>query len=92
MAISLTPETQARLQERAARSGQDASALAETVLTAYLDDRVEVIPPAIVSIADDDSAAMEAVIATGDADFAAGRFSSLDAWRTAKQEHFGISV
>jgi hypothetical protein len=92
MAIVLTAEIQARLQEHAARSGQDASALAETVLTAYLDDRMEVVPPGVISITDDDTEAVRVVIAAGDGDFAAGRFSSLDAWRAQKDGRFGLPV
>lgn len=38
MSITLTPETEARLRERAERHGQDANALADSLLADALDD------------------------------------------------------
>lgn len=41
MAITLSPETEARLRERAAREGQEADTLANTLLAGVLADEVE---------------------------------------------------
>ena len=92
MSISLTAETQSRLQERAAQSGQDPSALAEEVLAAFLDDRVEIIPPGVQVIGDDDADTLAIAIAAGDDDFAAGRYQTLEDWRAQKRQQFGLSL
>ena len=41
MAITLTPETEARLRERAAREGQDPDKLASSLLTRLLEDEAD---------------------------------------------------
>lgn len=49
-------------------------------------------PPGIVSLTDGDEAGYAAAIASGDADFAAGRFKSLEQVKANTKERFGITL
>jgi len=66
MAITLTPQTEMRLREKAARDAQDASALAEALLSTLLGDEPE-------TLAENETTEMWAGIQRGDQAAAEGR-------------------
>ena len=73
MTITLTPETETRLRERAERDGQDANALADTLLAdALMSDPDELTAEEV--------AQMRAGIRQGMADCEAGRAQPVAEW------------
>ena len=81
MAITLTPETETRLRERAEREGQDADAFAESILADVLaDDPDDLTPEQITEIRGGIRRGLEAA--------AAGRVKPLSqAVAEARQRH-----
>ena len=92
MAIVLTAETESKLRDRADREGRDPDSLAEAVLSAFLSGKAVRLGPDIPYVDDDDYATLNVLIAEAEADFAAGRFKTLDQIRVAKREQFGIEL
>ena len=92
MAIVISAETEMKLRDRADREGRDPVSLAEAVLSAFLSSRGALLGPDIPYVDDDDYVTLDALIAQADAEFAAGRFKSLDQVRVAKREQFGIEL
>jgi predicted transcriptional regulator len=80
----LSPVTEARLRARAEQIGQDVNDFAEALL---LDGLVENI-----TLSSDELAVIDAGIARGEADFAAGRFRSLDEVIADKKSRFGLTL
>lgn len=92
MPISITAETEAKLRERASHNGQDINSFAERILADYLEGRIGHFLPNVLSISDEDADALDDAVAAGDADFATGRFKSLEELRADKRERFGLSL
>lgn len=84
MAITLTLQTEMRLREKAARDAQDASALAEALLSALLGDEPEVL-------AESETAAMWAGIRRGDQAAAEGRERPLSDFLAEQRAKHGFS-
>lgn len=81
MAITLTPETEARLRERAERDGQDADSLADVLLSDALADDPD-------DLTDEEIAQVRAGIRRGLEAAAAGRVKPLSqAVAEARQRH-----
>lgn len=73
MAITLTPQTETRLREQAARDGQDADALAEAMLAEALASDPD-------DLTDAEAAQVQAGIGRGLADCEAGRVKPVTEW------------
>lgn len=91
MTITLTPETHARLQVKAAQLGQDPDSVADRLLAGALDDAED-------DAGDDDDLAPEAVaairrgIGRGLEAFAQGRYRPLEALIAEKRDRYGLDL
>jgi predicted transcriptional regulator len=78
--ISLSPEIEARLREKAAQSGQDVSIVAAQMLTSILEWEAQ-----------DSQEAIEG-IQRGLDDFEAGRFRSFDEFAEEKRRKYNLAA
>ena len=83
MTITLTPETETRLRERAERDGQDANALADTLLA----DALASDPDDLTA---EEVAQIRAGIRQGMADCAAGRAQPVAEWAGRVRREFNL--
>ncbi len=83
MAITLTPETEARLRERAERDGQDADSLADALLADALADDPD-------DLTDAEIAETRAGIRRGLADCTAGRAKPVAEWAAQIRREFNL--
>ena len=87
--ITLPPDVEAALRAEALAQDRDvADVAADRLAAAYA---VAGAPP-VPEVADDDAEGYAALVAGGDADFAAGRFKSYEAVREAASRRRGIAL
>lgn len=79
MSITITPETEARLRQKAVREGQDMNTLADQILAAVLEWEAQ-----------DHTEAVEG-IQRGLNDFEAGRFRSFQEFAAERREKYNLS-
>lgn len=84
MTIALSPEMEARLRAEAEKNGQSVDELAEAILS----DALTVSP----TISPEELAHIDAGIARAEADFAAGRFRTLEEVIADKKARFGLHL
>lgn len=84
MTVTLSPETEARLRAQAAKLGQPVDALADVLLASVLTDEPE--------ISTEEMALIDAGIQRGDAEFAAGKYRSLETLTADKKDQFGLDL
>lgn len=83
MTITLTPETEMRLRERAKRDGRDANDLASALLAEALADDPD-------DLTDDETAQIRAGIRRGLADCEAGRAKPAAEWAAQVRREFSL--
>jgi predicted transcriptional regulator len=84
MTIALSPEIEARLRAEAEKIGQSVDDLAEALLSEALTSSLPISP--------EELAQNDAGIARAEADFAAGRFRTLEEVIADKKARFGLSA
>ena len=83
--LELPPDVEASLQEQAAARGM---ALADYVRELVEQDALPPVP----HVADDDAEGLAALIAEGEADFAAGRFKTSEQFRDGVKQRHGLDL